>query len=157
MKHTTNACRLLALLLSVLLSFCGCTQSVFAQTDGSDAPEIEIEIEETTPIPPPIETDTDAVTEAVPIPETLPPTGTEAAVLPTDTAVSQTEAAVTEPPVTTEETEPVIPAPVTRIAVPRLSGRPASDAKALLDAAGISYTVIEQYSAEKKAIRSSSR
>ena len=78
---------------------------------------------------------TEAITEAI----TVPPADV--------TDMPDTED-VTTPPETeipTQETMAPAPSP-TRIAVPRMAARPIAEVRQILDDAGISYTVAEQYS-----------
>ena len=133
MIHRNRFAALLFLLtlLSVLL-FTGCAQSAPEPAD-SDAVEIQIETE---PLPPPPEPDSDAVLPA------------EFSILnepPAETAV--TEQAITTPaettaPATAEQKASEQP----HVILPRMANKPYADVQTLLDGAGITYILEEQYS-----------
>ena len=143
MKYRTIWNRILAPLLAVLLLFSGCAHSLPVGAQVSERQPVDIQIDtESPPIPVLYETDTAAVPEQI-IPETTAVGTTISAELPpvTETEGQTISSAAAEPTATVEPTSP------SRIAVPRMAKRWYAEAKALLDAAGISYTVSEQYSA----------
>ena len=134
MIHRNRSAALLFLLtlLSVLL-FIGCAPSAPEPAD-SDAVEIQIETE---PQLPPAEPDTAAISLADDPMQTLPPAETVI----TEQAVSAVRM-TTVPPTAEQETA----AAPSYITLPRMAKKPYADAKTLLDGAGITYILEEQYS-----------
>ena len=149
MKNRTLLIRIIASLLTILLLFCGCAQSAPVGAEITDETEAEIGVVTEEVPPPPIlyETDTDTQTEPF-MPDMTTAAAAEKTTVPT---VPTAPTVPIAPPSVTEteaQTVPGTPPSPARIAVPRMTKRPAAEAKAILDAAGISYTVTEQYSAQ---------
>lgn len=131
-----NAARILLPMLAAIL-LCACTLSnarLHADAEPADTMLTAASVSDAEP-PTTAEQSIPPTETAVPT-EMLPP--------PTTAAPSETQ---TPPP--PDETE-APPAP-TRIAVPRMGKKPLTEALGLLDDAGISYTVREQYSADHPA------
>lgn len=144
MKQKTPHIRLLSLLLALLLLLCGCARPVFAETDGTvTEAEIVIETARTAPPTEAVEEMT-AETAATAYIETTAVLTADTSPIITESAVTETEAVIAATTAVTEA--PLAPTAPTRIAVPRMYGKSYTEAQTLLDAAGISHSVIEEYS-----------
>lgn len=136
MKRQLFFCRLIAaVLLLTILSGCAAF-SVRDDAPPPSAPARTVAAAVCTDAGTTAEDVTDGPTDATDVTETACPASTTAEPLPQETLMQETEPSV---------------ASQTRITVPRMASRPFAEAQAILDDAGIAYTVSEEYSETRPA------